>query len=393
MAGRRGRALLVLSCGIVGFLLGCSRSETKVSQPWNPKTAASYLDVREVWWMQWPQAKMSRGTFCVSCHTSVPYTLARPSLRNVLGEKSPANNETELLENVRARVRLGTQADTYYTDEQDGPHKTAEAKGTEAVLNAFILANHDAETGRLSDDIRIAFANMWALQQQYGEAKGAWSWLQFNLEPWEADDSVYYGATLAAVAVGIAPDNYRSTAEIQDRMALLRDYLNREYPKQSVINRVGLLWASAKIPGLIDTERQRALVSEVFEQQCPDGGWSLSKLSKSSSGWSLSSWRTNLVREIRDTVRPRSDGYATGLIVYTLLQSGINRDNAQIERGLEWLKQNQQESDGRWEAYAFGLSPDPASIAGKFRSDAATAFAVLALTEAEKSQTNRAAIR
>ena len=45
-------------------------------------------------------------------------------------------------------------------------------------------------------------------QLKTGEAKGAWSWLQFHNSPWEGD-SQYYGATLAAIAVGTAPGNYR----------------------------------------------------------------------------------------------------------------------------------------------------------------------------------------
>ena len=46
---------------------------------------------------------------------------------------------------------------------------------------------------------------MWALQQVKGDNAGSWPWLQFNQEPWEANDSGYYGAALAAMAVGIAP--------------------------------------------------------------------------------------------------------------------------------------------------------------------------------------------
>ena len=72
----------------------------------------------------------------------------------------------------------------------------------------------------------------------------------------EAHDSEYHGAALAALVVGIAPKNYRSSPEIQNDLRLLREYLDRYYEKESLSNRVALLWASAKLPGLIDFDRQ-----------------------------------------------------------------------------------------------------------------------------------------
>jgi hypothetical protein len=43
---------------------------------------------------------------------------------------------------------------------------------------------------------------MWALQEWTGDQKGAWPWLDFGNEPFEASDSQYYGSFLAAVAIG-----------------------------------------------------------------------------------------------------------------------------------------------------------------------------------------------
>jgi len=84
-----------------------------------------------------------------------------------------------------------------------------ESRGTESVINALILATNDARNGEiLSADTLSAFENMRALQHTSGQDKGAWSWLQFRQEPWEAPDSVYYGACLAAMATGIAPNAY-----------------------------------------------------------------------------------------------------------------------------------------------------------------------------------------
>ena len=64
-----------------------------------------------------------------------------------------------------------------------------------------------------------AFDNLWALQFRNGELKGAWAWLNCN-EPWEGNGSAYFGAALAAIAVGTAPGEYAASQDIQDRLTL-----------------------------------------------------------------------------------------------------------------------------------------------------------------------------
>jgi len=43
-----------------------------------------------------------------------------------------------------------------------------------------------------------------------GQEKGAWVCLNFHNEPWEADDSQFWGAMLAALACGNTPKDYLS---------------------------------------------------------------------------------------------------------------------------------------------------------------------------------------
>ena len=65
------------------------------SGSWSGKAAAAYLDGRMIWWMGW-EALPAIMNFCVSCHTVVPYAMARPALRVALGEHAPSTPEQQL---------------------------------------------------------------------------------------------------------------------------------------------------------------------------------------------------------------------------------------------------------------------------------------------------------
>jgi len=78
----------------------------------------------------------------------------------------------------------------------------------------------------------------------------------------------------------------------------------------------------------------------------------------------------------------RSDGYATGLVVYTLQRVGMGTDDSRLNKGLTWLRRNQT-ADGSWNASSLNRARDPDSNRGRFMKDVATAYAVLALTEAK----------
>ena len=348
--------------------------ETRIANSWDQQAAAAYLDQRQSWWMEWPKAARDHETFCVSCHTAVPYALSRPALRKALAEEAPSVNERRLLANVTKRVRLWREIAPFYSDAERGAYKTAESRGTESVLNALILASNEAQNRELGDDAHAALDNMWAEQQIKGSKKGAWLWLRFANEPWEADDSDYYGATLAAIATGTAPGNYRARPEIQNNLKMLRKYLNRESAAQPTFNRVVLLWASARLPGLLSPEQQGAIISEVLAKQQADGGWSLSSLA--------GAWK----RQDGTPQERKSDGYATGLITFALQQAGISTENAQHKQAIAWLAAHQNKTEGCWPAYSLNKNEEHHLGPGTahFMNDAATAYAVLALTEADR---------
>ena len=57
-------------------------SIVSVGDGWSPERAARYLDGRLQQWFAWKPAASPEGP-CVSCHTGMPYLLARPALRRL----------------------------------------------------------------------------------------------------------------------------------------------------------------------------------------------------------------------------------------------------------------------------------------------------------------------
>lgn len=360
-------ALVVAMCLGVGILSAATIAATEESASWNPKAAAAYMDGRQTWWRGWPSAARDHETVCVSCHTALPYALARPALRAPLNEHARSTNETQLIADVVKRVRAWRDMEPWYPDQTRGIPKTAESRGTESVINAIVLSRRDAADGVLSDDARQAFANLWAQQMRTGDLSGAWAWLSFRLEPWEGAESAYFGAALAAVAVGSAPGGYASSAEIEPNVKLLRGYFAKNFERQPTFNRLMLLWASATLREVVTAEQRRAIVAEVFDKQQSDGGWSLA---------TLGSWR----RTDGTALDQSSDGYATGLAAFALQQAGLPAAEPHVKKGLDWLVAHQDKATGRWSASSLNKQRDPESDAGRFMSDVGTAYAVLALT-------------
>ena len=330
---------------------------------WSATAAAKYLDQRAAWWETWPASQRDHQTVCVSCHTILPYVLARPRLSALLAETNVAAPERTVLENVKKRVSLWQEVKPYYSDEKSGAGKAKESRSTEAVLNALVLAANAAGEKRLDATAQAAFRAAWALQIQSGDRAGAWDWQVFHLAPWEAVESQYQGATFMALAVAWAPGHYRADPGIQPNLRLLRSYLKREYASQPLLNRIVVLWASAKLPGLFSSKEKRELVETILKQQQSDGGWSLA---------SLGTW----IRSDHTPQKTASDGYATGLITLALARThaGHARETARA-----WLETHQSSEDGSWRAYSLNKNRNPATDAGKFMTDAATGYAVLAL--------------
>jgi hypothetical protein len=340
---------------------------------WDKAAAAKYLDDREVWWQDWPKAQKDHGTICISCHTTVPYAMARPALQAALHEASAAAPESALIASVEKRVGQWSEVVPFYSDANDGPGKTAESHATEAVMNAVILLSYDASHGHPRAITRTALDEAWALQLQAGDDAGGWIWQNFHLSPWESNESSYQGAAMLMLELGTAPARAGRTAEDAHHEALLQGYLRKHYAGQPLLNRLYVYWASATSPGLLNAAQRVELLSQVKSLQQPDGGWKLASLDS--------------IDRVDKTAQPtESDGYATALVALALEVNVPDRKDASLRSALAWLNTHQGK-DGRWQAASLNKQRDPESNIGKFMSDTATAYAVLALEQAPAKST------
>jgi squalene-hopene/tetraprenyl-beta-curcumene cyclase len=360
--------LSAVVCGLVGWRAATVRAAAAVAnEGWDAKAAAHYLDDREIWWQQWPRAQKDHGTVCISCHTQVPYAMVRPALMHELGETGMSPAEAAMMASVEKRVNGWPEMATFYNDAKSGPGKTVESRATEAVLNAVILASVDAAEGHLRPVTQKAFDEAWALQETGGTIAGAWKWQNFHLGPWEGDESEYQGAALLMLAAWNTPDGYANEPGARPHLTALEQYLRRGYASQPVLNQLYVLWASVKDRALLTLAERKALLAKLRALQQADGGW-----------------RTAAIDErerVDHSPQPmESDGYATGLAVLVMEQSGTPRLDPALERGRNWLEKH-QDKDGAWFAVSINKQRDPASDAAPFMRDAATAYAVMALDE------------
>jgi squalene-hopene/tetraprenyl-beta-curcumene cyclase len=355
---------------------------------WDRPEAAKYLDDRiDLWLGSAKQLQTGDGKVtCISCHTVVPYLLVRPALRKAMQVTGLTSQEARLLDNITRRVETGWNRASMSDTDPGGE------QGTEEVLNALVLARHDVDEGKLraSEITRRAFRRLWETQRP----DGAWDWMDFAQEPDESAAARFYGATLAAVAVSNVPrlwggsEGYSTYSE-----GKLRGYLRENYSRQNLYNRVWMLLASAHWPGLLTQPECKELIAELKLKQNRDGGWSL---------YGLGPWRWSKTNppfgpsgKLDLTLLEQSDGYATGLITYALLQMRVPAANAVLVRSTGWLKSNQQEiqvDQYRWKCWrapSLNHVHEPGSARDgawerMMMSDLATAFGALALLSVEQ---------
>jgi squalene-hopene/tetraprenyl-beta-curcumene cyclase len=206
---------------------------------------------------------------------------------------------------------------------------------------------------------------MWRLQEGDSARKGAFPWNNSGRDPFSTD-ATYMGASLAALAVAIAPGDYRSRPEIRRNLDALENHLRNSASAQPLHHRLISLWASGKLKGLLPEAAADQILKETWQGQEADGGWTLK---------SLGPWKDHP----EAPPQPGSNAYATALVALSVQEYGISREDPRVVKALNWLKSHQDPHDGSWTASSLNKRHEAGSIQMDFMRDAATGFAVLAL--------------
>ena len=379
------RVLALLLAG-AACLVGALPFRTVEEPRWDRDAAARYLDSRmDVWWANAKTLRTDGGeTRCLSCHTALPYMWARQALRRSQAVAPPTSHEERVAEQVGRRIGYRGDDQPYYDDTEA---KKIESRGVEAVVNAIALTGLE-DVAMPSDRqplVAAAMARMWDVQR----SDGAWDWLDFGLEPYEAPDAVFQGATMAALAAGSPSGRQAANSEAAHAGSeRLRGYLRSRVTSQRAFNSAWMLLAAARLDGLLTPQERAVIVTDLEALQRADGGWSLADLGV---------WRWTRLEApfaspgtIDRALIAQSDGYATGLVVYALRRSGRPVSSPAVKRGQQWLIEHQvPERAGDpawapWRTYSLNYDREHGGPKGEpwrrmFMSDLATAFGVLAL--------------
>jgi len=280
--------------------VGDNRPDEPIRGEFSLDAAVRFLDAAALNWQ--------KDRKCFACHADYAFLCTRP----LVSWKTPVHQE------LRGRLE--------YLAEHP---RDVKFRVTEAVMVASVLAQNDAlTTGELHPTTRRALDRMWSLQRE----DGGFDWLKYNQPPSEIDD--HYGATMAALGAGVAPNDYAATTAAQSGLDRIRRYFKNN-PPVNLHQRAMLLLASLRVPGIMTETERRQLVQDLFALQKPDGGWALVTL----GNWQRSDGRPH--------DRESSDGYGTGFVIYVLRQAGVPAEEPRIRKGIAWLKSHQRLS-GRW---------------------------------------------
>lgn len=312
----------------------------------------AYVDARAATWITTPFSFVHSDdhTCTLSCHTTVPYVMARAEMPPALQrQEGPA-----ALASIRARLedRIGRwdQIAPYYD------FNKIQSRVTEGVTNAVaeLLLARGGQPGPMLDR---ALENVFELQL----AAGDFDWMDESLAPFENRRAHYWGAALLAFALGDLDD---------PRATKLRNYLKTQYASQNLHARAMAVRASGKAAGILTAAEVRDFRAELLGKQRSDGSWATSDLGPFTS-------------RARATEVGGGDGYATGLAVLTLLDSGSVATEAPLVRAKTWLLANQEVS-GAWLMKSLNQPTD--AFNNLIISDAATAYALMALNRLDVSR-------
>ena len=309
------------------------------------RKALDYLDQGALAW--------NGSRKCVTCHTNGTYMTIRPALTPAVGTP-----------NEEMRRHFVASLDQFAQKKPE--EQQASVAPAQAVYIAAGLAEWDAHINKkLSPETERALVLMLGLQQD----SGTWG----SLDCWPPyESSAYHLATVAAMAVGTAPGWLANLTDenLKTRVERLKTYLRNDMPKLAY-DQTLLLWASARLPGLLDANAKEKLIEMVSKKQRADGGWSIRSFGEPDL-WGRGN-RADKLRAEPELADPPSDGHQTGLAIIVLREAGIPANDPRLQAGVKWLLVNQR-SSGRW--WTRSLNTE----SWHFITYSGTAFPLLALS-------------
>lgn len=294
---------------------------------------------------------------CVTCHTNGHYLMVPPK---IFKDRSAA-----------AEVR--TFAEGWVESWKDSGLPRTEIVVAPA---AFLTINNMQMDGRLRPVTRIALEEAWKLQSEEGHWAG---WLKCEWPPFEQDD--HYGVTLLTIAMGMAPESYTSIEPAHSGIHRMLGYLQRNEPEE-VHHRAMMLWAGKYYADLVSAEERQRWIAELYALQKASGGWASGDLGRWRQRAPETGGYSHLDPEFVEReyppvmVDPNGDGYGTGFVMYALLQAGVPASHDHMQKGLAWLKSNQQ-ADGKWFTNSLRNEKDTSN----FLTHTGTTFALMVIAE------------
>jgi squalene-hopene/tetraprenyl-beta-curcumene cyclase len=294
---------------------------------------------------------------CVTCHTNGYYLMVPPKIF----KHRPAV----------AEVRTFAEGWINSWEEIGLPR-------TEIVVApaAFLTINNMQMDGKLRPATRKALGEAWKLQSE----EGNWDdWLKCEWPPFEQDD--HYGVTLLTIAMGMAPESYTNIEPARTGVSRMLSYLQRHEPEE-VHHRAMMLWAGKYYEDLVSADERQRWTDELLALQKASGGWASGDLGRWRQRGPETGGYSHLDPELVEREYPpvivdaNGDGYGTGFVMYALLQAGVPASHDQMQKGIAWLKSNQQ-ADGKW----FTNSLRNESDTSNFLTHTGTTFALMALAE------------
>lgn len=317
---------------------------------WNRDQAFRYLEGRQREWAAWKPAQKPGGP-CISCHTGLSHMLASRALAESPSgaEPKPSDEVRQLVQAVTARVQM------------DPLPQTLPDEGAEVILNLLTLSLQRRDATRPPSAVETkAIAQLW--EKQIGAAggdadlRGSWSWVDAELDPFDAAHSTYFGSALALLAVSAYPDVDRG------RLDATKQYLARTAARQPLHHR--LAWTAFGGAARRDVE---SVTTEAWRAQSADGGWTSA---------SLGPW----LPHGDDAPADRgSNAYATAWTTFALVRSGVACGDPRLSRALDWLTRHQDRATGGWPSVSMNKVYPEGAIQRGFMTDAASGYATAVL--------------